>query len=487
MTRPGPTMTRARRSLALMGFALGLPQCASQSLSASDGGHAGDATVEGSIAGDGAADAGTFTCEDGFCNVDAACRPPTLTGRVFDPAGLNPLADVAVFIPSDPAGLPAISPGSPSCTPPPVVGQYVAAAVTDATGLFRLQGVATGSAVPVTVFLGKWRRTVTVTVANACGDNPVPDGTLRLPKNRSEGDMPKMALVTGGADNLACLLQGIGVDANEFTAPGGGGRVEVYRGVGGADVSGAGAGGAGDCTGPSCPLWASPASLAAYDVVLLGCEGGENLQTKPAAAMQSMHDWLGSGGRLFAVHFENVWFSRGPADFRRAATWVDGPASGAAGPFQINTALLRGMTFQRWAQAAGAADVSGAVALDPQYVATSVADGGAAAAWILDESTQFVDGGTITGSVKALTVSVPPLPGDGGFVTESSPCGKALLTDIHPGGTAVQSPVPSACAVTGLSAGDKALEFLFFDEFALPDPSCAGCPPQLPQSSLDGG
>jgi hypothetical protein len=416
--------------------------------------------------------------------VDAACRTPTLTGKVFDPAGSNPLADVVVFIPADPARLPPISPGSPTCSTAPAVGQYVAAAMTDSTGLFRLQGVPTGSAVPVTVGLGKWRRTVTVTVVNGCGDNAVPDGTLRLPKNHSEGDMPKMALLTGGADNLACLLQGIGVDASEFTAPGGGGRVEVYRGVGGADLTGAAAG---DCTGPSCPLWASPASLAAYDVVLLGCEGGENLQTKPAAAMQSMHDWLGSGGTLFAVHSENAWFSRGPADFRRVATWVDGPASGSAGPFQINTAFLRGMTFRGWAQATGAADVSGAVALDPQNVATSVADGGAAAAWIFDESTQLVDGAAITGSVKALTVSVPPLPGDGGFVTEAPPCGKAVLTDIHPGGTAVQSPVPAACPATGLSAGDKALEFLFFDEFTLPDPACNGCPPPLPQSPLDGG
>ena len=72
------------------------------------------------------------------CKVDQACptsSPTTLTGKVYDPAGLNPLYDVIVFIPNDPATLPAIQPGTHSCNTCDVsIGNYVTATTTDADG-----------------------------------------------------------------------------------------------------------------------------------------------------------------------------------------------------------------------------------------------------------------------------------------------------------------------------------------------------------------
>jgi len=248
------------------------PAFGGQRVSAPDGGQginaSVDASVEGASADDAASETSTPPCDGGWtCRVDPSCRTPTtLTGKVFDPAGLNPLGNVVVFVPNDPSQLPSISPGSPTCSSTSTIGDYVTVAVTDATGAFTLIGVPAGTAVPVTVQVGKWRRTVTVSVSQDCSANRVADGILRLPKRRSEGDMPQMAVLTGGAENLACLVQGIGVDPSEFTAPGGAGSVTVYRGVGGADLAG---GGAGDCTGSTCPLWAAPSSLDAYDVVLL--------------------------------------------------------------------------------------------------------------------------------------------------------------------------------------------------------------------------
>ena len=265
-------MPRTRKSLgvlsgatlALVGLALELPHCGDQNGSAPDGGQRIDASVDTSVDAsvEGASDdasplASRPPCDAGWsCVVDLTCKSPTtLTGKVFDPAGLNPLANVAVFVPNDPNQLPSISPGTPTCSSPTPIGDYVTVALTDATGSFTLRGVPAAGAVPVTVQIGKWRRTVTVPVSQDCAVNSVADGTLRLPNNRSEGDMPQMALLTGGADNLACFLRWIGVDSSEFVAPGGAGSVTLYRGVGGADLAD---GGAGDCTGSSCPCGTCP-------------------------------------------------------------------------------------------------------------------------------------------------------------------------------------------------------------------------------------
>ena len=117
------------------------------------------------------------------CRVDTSCSsgsPTTLTGKVFDPAGANPLYNAVVFIPNDPAALPAINPGTNACTTCDVsIGPYVVAAATDASGTFTLQGVPTGVDVPVTVQIGKWRRTVAVNITKDCGSNSVTDGVLR--------------------------------------------------------------------------------------------------------------------------------------------------------------------------------------------------------------------------------------------------------------------------------------------------------------------
>jgi hypothetical protein len=179
-----------------------------------------------------------------------------------------------------------------------------------------------------------------------------------------------MALLTGGHDDLGCFLRRIGIDAAEYSAPGAGGRLHIYKGL----SSGSGAspgngpglstGTPGDCTGGACPLWASRQSLETYDIVLLACEGGENNQTKPPSAMTAMHDWLGEGGKLFATHFHYTWFMNSPAsDFRNVATWLGPSGVNGMGTYQIDTSRMapgpeRGPEFAKWLSMVG--DASGA-------------------------------------------------------------------------------------------------------------------------------
>ncbi len=451
-----------------------------------------DASEEDDDAGivfhSGIPDSGSASCPAGSplsCYVDNDCSTPTtITGTVYDPAGRNPVYRAVVFVPNVPNELPAITGGNPSCDTCDIqIGDYVTVTLTDATGHFKLVGVPTGSNVPLVVQTGKWRRLVTVPVTSDCATTTLAAGTLRLPRNRKEGDLPQMALLTGGCDNLACFLRSVGVDASEFSSPHAGGRVDVYQGLG---ATGAGAplssGTAGDCTTDGCPLWSSTASLAAYDSVLLGCECGENNQTKPAASLTAMHDYLAQGGTVFATHSQATWFKNGPADFQGVANWTDGPASGATGPFAVDTSYPGGNGLRNWLAGIDAGDRAGVVPLVPADVSTSVTTVNlqTASRWIYDESPVPDGGGAISGNVKALSFNGSRgLPDAGESVNH---CGSAYFTDIHAaGGQAVQdttgdaAAVPAACDGGPMTPEEKALEYLFFYQ-----PSCQPQPVKGP-------
>ncbi len=417
------------------------------------------------------------------CYVNTHCSngaQTTLTGTVYDPAGRNPLGNVVVFVPNDPDPdhLLPIATGASSCVScTGSVRDYVTATFTDAAGHFVLTGVPTGEEIPLILQVGKWRRATLVPRVMDCATTTLPSsgtGQLRLPRNRREGSLPQMALLTGGCDNVACFLQNVGIDAAEFSAPGAGGRVDVYQGLG---ATGAGAalssGVAGDCTTPACPLWSSKQALEAYDNVLLGCECDEHNETKPAPSLQAMHDWIDEGGQVFATHSQATWFKNGPADLQAIANWTSGPASGAPAPFTIDTSFPGGMNLAAWLANLGDATY-GVVPLDPADVSTSVTTvvGSTAHAWIRDGSMANVGDGGPTGNVKMLTASMPLPPAD---ASPQGYCGKVNFTDIHPGGgqalqgvssdgSSAPSPVPGGCAVGPLSAGENVLEYLLFDQ-----------------------
>ena len=89
-----------------------------------------------------------------------------------------------------------------------------------------------------------------------------------------------MAVSTGGADTLECLLTRVGIDEAEFSGDPNtpDARVHVFQGRGGNNTA--------NPAGPSAPtsLWDSDADLKRYDIALLSCEGspttaGANPQT----------------------------------------------------------------------------------------------------------------------------------------------------------------------------------------------------------------
>ena len=78
--------------------------------------------------------------------------------------------------------------------------------------------------------VGKWSRQVTVASVPDCTETAITDKNLtRLPKNKSEGSLPKIAIVAGGSDRLQCLFFRMGIDVSEFTNPTGNGAVNIYN------------------------------------------------------------------------------------------------------------------------------------------------------------------------------------------------------------------------------------------------------------------
>jgi hypothetical protein len=438
-------------------------------------------------------DSGGFIIKAGDSSVSAACTgageldcyvpkgcTTELTGTVYDPAGKNPIYNAIVFVPDSTTGkLPTITPGTNACNTCDVsIGNYIAATLTDYKGNFTLKGVPATSHVPLVVQIGKWRREVFLPEVKACTTNVVAASDSRLPTKKSEGDMPQMALLTGGADQLGCFLAGLGIDPSEWTGPRGGGRLDVYSGVGGAGLT---TGTAGNCSGTGCPLWSTKPDLEYYDIALLACEGGTNDATKAAPAMQNMHDWLDEGGKVFATHFHYTWFSDGPTygcanctDFVNTANWTPNGTNPLTTTFTLDTSFPKGAVLQQWlANLPGTLVTGNNITLNG--VRTSVGTVNATAQrWIYDSSstpnpTKYLSILTPVGGIPPKTAAADA--GKDAAPESSGPqyCGKAVFTDLHAGATnalgfSIGGPVPGSCSTTGsLTAQEAALEFLFFD------------------------
>jgi hypothetical protein len=295
------------------------------------------------------------------CTSNTGCatgKSTTIGGTVYDPAGVNPLYGVTVFVPGVPTNqLPDLSTlgvkasldgGAPFCSCDGFYPPVVASAVTDATGHFAIKNAPYG-ALSVVVQAGKWRRVYDNITVSQCADNEIADKTLRLPRNSTEGDLPDIAISTGGSDSLECLPLRIGVDASEYsTGAAGPGHVHIFQGYNGATTATA-------APASSVALWNSNANLDQNDVVLLSCEGTET-RGMTVQDQQHLMDYSNAGGRVFLSHYHYAWLRTGPFAADNLATWVgsDGmaeqvdPADKLGFPGNVVTSFYEGNEMSLW-------------------------------------------------------------------------------------------------------------------------------------------
>jgi hypothetical protein len=433
-------------------------------------------------------------CTNLQCNIQACDggKPTTISGKVMDPAGHNPLYNVVVLIPNTMGGaLPLIPEGinSLSCSCGALFNgeEPVVDTLTAPDGTFTLTNVPSGKNVPVVVQIGKWRKEIVVPDVQPCQDNPA--GNITMPKNAGDGmyvSMPNIAVSTGFADTLECLLTRIGIDEKEFsgdpntpTA-----HVHIFQGSGGNTTANPAA--------PSSPasLWDSTADLKRYDIVMLSCEGSPTAGVA-AAQQQNIADYVSAGGRVFGEHYHYQFFANAPA-FPNTANWTPGGNYMGAITGQVQTTLLNGKAFpegqalETWLTNVGALSSNllpiGVARNDATVVATNVST-----PWVVTGP------GVSPAGTQYFSWDMPfnPPVSDAG-VPEY--CGRVVFSDLHVSGglgmgqdyAGGNTTVPSGCASTqNLQPDEDALEFIFYDLSSCVTP--IGYPPKPPPPQPEGG
>src|ERR1035438_9174996 len=97
----------------------------------------------------------------------------TISGKIYDPAKLNALYDIAVYVPAVPlVALPqGVPTGADACNCAALFKSgAVVSTVTGVDGSFKLADAPVGTQVPLVIQVGKWRREVMINV-EACEEN----------------------------------------------------------------------------------------------------------------------------------------------------------------------------------------------------------------------------------------------------------------------------------------------------------------------------
>jgi hypothetical protein len=426
----------------------------------SDSGSFGDALHfgDGGSGGDGSqTQCVNLQCQQATCSGGTST---TISGTVFDPAGKDPLYNIVVYVPnSTPDPLPS-GVGASACDCGALfTGNPITATITDANGHFVLSNVPDGTNIPLVLQVGKWRQELTIPTVSKCVDNPQADGTLKLPSksNPPTANIPDIAISTGSADTLECLLSRIGVDSSEYV-PGTSTAGHLHIFSGGGDFSGA------PNTSPPGPssdvaLWSSMGNLMLYDIVLLSCEGSETYMPN----QQAMHDYASAGGRVFASHFHYAWFNTGPYASENLATWHTGTQDlgNINGTIETTlpngTAFPKGVALNQWLGTVNALTGGLLPIQEARHNSDVSASNTPSTPWIVQ-----------SGGVAATEYFSFNTPTTGAMLDDAGDpeyCGRVVFSDLHVGAASGDTggTIPGECAHADLSPQEKALEFMLFD------------------------
>jgi hypothetical protein len=388
----------------------------------------------------------------------------SITGTVYAPNGIHPLPNVVVYVPNAP--VPAFPSGITCENCAQAGGSPLVSTKTNTDGTFQINNMPVGSNIPLVIQIGRWRRQITIPTVTACTNTAVSPTLTRLPKNKSEGDIPKIAVSTGCVDYMECVLRRMGIDDAEFTNPSGTGRVNFFKG--------------GYCPGSfigntnSTPwessLLLSLSTLDDYDMVLFPCQANEFYYTDGYEKFfqDNIAAYVNAGGRAFFTHYNYHWLLRRTpiwnSTLYTAINWTPGEWFNN-GTLQgtLNTGFDRGLQLAQWLQLPS---ISGSVGFGQVLV---------------DVTRKDFSGWDTNNTVNWLTLNNPAYPIHLTFdtplnVAPTSKCGRVVFSDFHvynANGSSLA--FPTECPNTAMTPQEKLLEYMIFDLS-----SCVGSQPPPP-------
>ncbi|GMU61339.1 MAG: hypothetical protein AMXMBFR34_31020 [Myxococcaceae bacterium] len=429
-------------------------------------GGSGIPSVCGSVVPDGGA-----TCTN-LCLNQAQCPGvdggTTLVGTVYAPtqadAGFgqpDPIPGALIYVPN---GTVAPFDAGVSCQQcaDGVSGNPLVSTTSATDGTFRLNNVPCGAGVqvPVVIQLGKWRRQITVSAPTCCATTALTQEQTRLPRKQAEGhpndNLPLIAVVTGSADSIECVLPKIGIASDQYSNASGTGRVRFYRDNGAQYPGGATA---------AATLFDNLNEMRKYDMIILDCVGSQ--QIKSIARRANLEAYANAGGRVFASHFAYVWlYNRAvdpggnnvasPISFTATATWTPGQSTPPNQDAFIDTSFPKGLTFAQWVQLVNAQAAS-STPMVPRIRINTVRNDMSA---VIPPAQRWVYGsnGALMNLPFQYTFNTPTT------ATPANQCGRVLFSDFHVINASSGSATwPNHCAVGPMTPQEKVFEYLIFD------------------------
>ena len=481
------------------------------------------------------------TCEGPLCaHIPDDCAPdePTrIHGRLTTPSGELGIPNAIVYIPSSPSAsaLPAMDEGInqlSSCDRCEdefaALGSVLTATVTDAQGNFTLEGaIPVGAGFRIVAKAGRFRAVHSTSIAanRACDDTNI-GAALQLPARHepAQGNhLPKIALVTGDADAMECVLLKMGFDRDEFDTRGSTARFHLYRGNGGGvhgiyrcipetpkanslcfhadqqlskgacesfglescmwqgELPPDGPGDRGDMSVPAAALFDNDltnGALVDYDMVIASCPGVPGANAGLDATRVA--NYLALGGRVFASHLSYDYLGAAGAfgDMTGAGSSFRDRVYGSFERPRANP--LRLATYARWLDHHGAALVQyqgGAPIFamiseifDPRDLAKSVSAGVDEWLFRTKGDDEYNGAGAGFPPADASTLSVQQFSFNAPIgAPASQSCGRASYTSFHvmahEGAVSTKDRFfPSYCPPgEALSPQEKSLAYLLFD------------------------
>jgi hypothetical protein len=387
----------------------------------------------------------------------ASAQTTTISGTVYDPrttASALPLPNVLVYVTT---GAVAPLPSGVQCLTYSTPGGATAYTYTGVDGSFTLKNVPVNSSYTLVIQAGKWRRQFPQAVDTV----PITGLNLHMPSNHLQGDIPMIAIATGSADGVECVLHDMGIADTEFTDDTGstnpGGHIHLYQGSAstGAYIT------------PSTPsdtaLTGNMSTLNGYDMVMFPCQGRPDPEAD--TALSNMVNYANAGGRVFTTHFSYVWLDPNApynSPFPPVANWdptftYPTPDPGTA---TINTGFTDGATLAQWLQNAGATNPG-----QPDQITISTLRHDIDSIIPPTQSWLTLNDTADGNPVMQLTFNAPV------GAPAANQCGRVMFNEYHVKNIdGAGMTYPTECPTGPMNAQEEMLEYALFDLSAFVQP-----------------